>query len=320
VSTFGGESQNLGQDNPNDGWQYIKNNVGFPFYFIPEWSGFEANTVYQDNPVMDGFLSWVAWPGPTENAATLQSIDNIYQSNKGSKTYVAPVSPYFFAHLPGKNYLYKTETLWIDRWSTLLNTQPDFIEILTWNDWGESHYIGKIDPNSNDLPTDSPAYVYGFTHEAWQAILPAFIAAYKNGQTSPVINHDIVIYWHRANFVDGVNCNDGIGTPAVENRDITPSGYAIDQVIGNNIFVAALLTAPVEITITNADYTSETSSLSFNAGLTISSSFIMTESGVFTFSVTDASSGSIIGQATDAVGVAASGGTCNYNAYVNRIV
>jgi len=267
--------------------------------------------------VIDGFFSWNAWPGPTENAATLQGVDNTYMSARNGKQYMAPISPYFFAHMPNKNYLYKTETLYYDRWLTLLQTQPDFIEIITWNDWGESHYIGHIDPNSNDLPTDSQAYVYGFTHEAFQDVIPAFISAYKNGHTTPDITTDVVIYWHRSNFVDGVNCNDGIGTPAIENRNVTPSGYAIDQVIGNNLFVFALLTSQAEVAVVNQADTSNAWTYTFPAGPNILTNFIITSAGWFT--VTLSRNGNTIASATDAVGIASSGGTCNYNAYVNRV-
>lgn len=322
VSTFAGETVTLGQSSPNAGWQYVKDNLasswGQQMYFCPEWSGYSSpSTVYQDNSAIDCFFSWNAWPGPTENAATLQGVDNSYISQKGSRQYMAPVSPYFFTHLSYKNYMYKTETLWIDRWQTLLQTQPDFIQIVTWNDWGESHYIGTIDTNSNDLPAGSPAYVYGFTHEPFQDILPAFISAYKGGRTTPDITEDIVIYWHRANFVTGANCSDGLGPPTIQNRDTTPSSYTISQVLGNELFVAALLVSPAQVSIVNEDDTSNAWTYSFGAGTTMLNSFIMTNWGNFQVSLIR--NGVLLDTAYDAVGVVSSGGTCNFNAYANRV-
>ena len=35
----------------------------------------------------------------------------------------------------------------MDRWTQLISAehQPDYVEIITWNDFGESHYIGPLD-------------------------------------------------------------------------------------------------------------------------------------------------------------------------------
>jgi hypothetical protein len=56
------------------------------------------------------------------------------------------VSPWFFTHYNAqtfnKNWLYLSDTLLIDRWNEILNLQPQLVELITWNDFGESHYIG----------------------------------------------------------------------------------------------------------------------------------------------------------------------------------
>jgi hypothetical protein len=41
-----------------------------------------------------------------------------------------------------KNWIFKSETLWYDRWQQVLAMQDQiqFLEIVTWNDYGESHY------------------------------------------------------------------------------------------------------------------------------------------------------------------------------------
>lgn len=57
-----------------------------------------------------------------------------------------PVSPWFYANLPGydKNWLWSSDDLWFDRWQEVWSFQPEWVEILTWNDFGESHYIGPL--------------------------------------------------------------------------------------------------------------------------------------------------------------------------------
>lgn len=37
------------------------------------------------------------------------------------------------------------------RWLEILELQPPFVEIITWNDYGESHYIGPLSsPHTDD--------------------------------------------------------------------------------------------------------------------------------------------------------------------------
>ena len=65
VSTFSGEMVTFGQDNANDGWQVEIKDVlamdNITIYFVPEWSALDPLTIFQNNPVIDGFLSWNAW-------------------------------------------------------------------------------------------------------------------------------------------------------------------------------------------------------------------------------------------------------------------
>jgi hypothetical protein len=61
---------------------------------------------------------------------------------------MAPVSPWFYTNLPGydKNWLWRGDSLWVDRWNQLIagEFQPEFVQIISWNDYGESHYIGLL--------------------------------------------------------------------------------------------------------------------------------------------------------------------------------
>jgi len=40
--------------------------------------------------------------------------------------------------------VFPSDLLWFDRWNELLKLGPQFIEIVTWNDYGESHYVGPL--------------------------------------------------------------------------------------------------------------------------------------------------------------------------------
>lgn len=87
--------------------------------------------------------------------------------------------------------------------------QPDMIELITWNDSGESHYMGNIWPEPID-GTNIGAYSLTYDHTGYWQILPAFIEAWKAGATTtatmfPTNGHTAQgTFWHHTLLADGV--------------------------------------------------------------------------------------------------------------------
>ena len=79
--------------------------------------------------------------------------------------------------------------MWDYRWKQAIQVKPDIVEIITWNDYGESHYIGDINPNV-DLGQQAPNYVNGFVHAPWRIIANYYIQWYKTG-SPPAIQVNI---------------------------------------------------------------------------------------------------------------------------------
>lgn len=77
------------------------------------------------------------------------------------KIYMAGVSPWFFTHFNYKNWIYKSETLWTTRWEQIAALQPQLVEIISWNDFGESHYLGPV---KGAMPSGSDRWVIGYDH------------------------------------------------------------------------------------------------------------------------------------------------------------
>lgn len=71
------------------------------------------------------------------------TVDESYRAFLLGKTYMMPVSPWFFTNMPGfrKNWLWRGDSLWFDRWQQIVSMeaahQPEYLQIITWNDWGE---------------------------------------------------------------------------------------------------------------------------------------------------------------------------------------
>jgi len=145
------------------------------------------------------------------------------------------VSPWQFKELgePGNDWVEMSDTLWSYRWRQAIGTvKPDIVEIVTWNDYGESHYISDINPNV-DLGAAS-AYVDGFVHSPWRVMAQYYISWYKNG-VAPAITKDQVIFWYRSHPKAAV-CSSGT-LPR-------NSAYPADA-----IFAFAMLASPATVTM-----------------------------------------------------------------------
>ena len=192
----------------------------------------------------------------------------------------------------------------------VLALQPDFVEIVTWNDAGESHYIGNNWPEAISGAPAIQAYSNGYDHSAWQAVLAPFIAAYKAGKTTTA---DITpfgefagAFWYRPLLKDAACAGDNLGKPqGAEN--------ARDQ-----INIAVLLpsnTTGATLRVTSGGKV--VANLATTAGLNMAGVAIST--GAQKVELLDAS-GNILGAGSSTQDVTAdTSSTCNFNYQVVHI-
>ncbi|KAE9388651.1 glycoside hydrolase [Gymnopus androsaceus JB14] len=144
-----------------------------------------------------------------------------------NSTYIAAVSPWFFTHFAAnsfnKNFLYLADQhLYSKRWESLISAQAplgddadptnattsqpsiadqvDIVEIISWNDYGESHYVGPIE---GALPTGSEAWTNGMNHTAWLSLTSYYAAAFKTGFR--------IIMWSRTHPASANATGDDVG-------------------------------------------------------------------------------------------------------------
>ncbi|KIK69895.1 glycoside hydrolase family 71 protein [Collybiopsis luxurians FD-317 M1] len=212
VSTFAGDAQD------NNFWASFKSdlaNAGIEISLAPAFIDFRdpssATSMFSTYTSIDGFFNWWSWP--QDVAADLTTATDLaYQagiSEAGRNgPYIMSVSPWQFKELGGSNdWVEQSDELWKYRWEQAISdVKPDIVEIITWNDYGESHYISDINPivNLGDL---APLYVDGFDHGAWRTIAQYYISWYKTG-TAPTITEDQVVYWYRA-YPKAITCSQG---------------------------------------------------------------------------------------------------------------
>ncbi|KAK4703949.1 glucan endo-1,3-alpha-glucosidase, partial [Phenoliferia sp. Uapishka_3] len=240
LSTFSGESgANLLEGNAdiNAAWSTLKSKAsaqGFNIFFMPFWTGLDGNTAVSSHPVVDGIGQWLAWP--TGNTSPSTDIDASFQNDalKNNKVFCAPVSPWFHVHeVSGNNYIYKSdEHLIVTRYQQLLAMDhvPDLIEILTWNDYGESHYIGPVRASAG-LPggtVSSSTYVSEAPHSDIIGLISILNLYYKSGSW-PSIGQTQAYYWYRQHPKGATATSDPLGLP--KNSDWTDDTVYIAVVV-----------------------------------------------------------------------------------------
>ncbi|KAH8599849.1 glycoside hydrolase [Bisporella sp. PMI_857] len=238
VSTFnGGAAQyNFGQASVNDGWkvqlQQVMANTGHPIYFVPAFQDVPiTSSFYSTFPTLNGAMNWDAWPQDTQgNIIVPINLDQTLQiaGKSAGKTFLMGVSPVQFKHIDGESNWYRRGEQNLEyRIGQVLSLQPDFIEIQSWNDAGESHYMGNswLEPISGTPIVD---YTQAYDHTAYKEILPAFIKAFKDGVTTTAILYPTNgaaaqgTFWHHTLLAAGTCPSDPLGLPrgasTVENK------------------------------------------------------------------------------------------------------
>jgi glucan endo-1,3-alpha-glucosidase len=237
VSTF------EGPDNAGD-WQGISASVG-GIFFVPDWSSAGPSQINSHGSIVNGAFSWGMWPADpnTDPTQQLNAIDSSWTSALGDKPYMMGVSPWFFTNLPdyNKKWLFNVDTLWHTRWEQAAKLKPAYVEIVTWNDFGESHYIGPIVQSAipSSAGADATWYVDGKPHDKWRDLLPYYISAVKG---TPKVDQDKVVFWYRTTpkavgNLDGVGGGQDCGIP----NDANPCYNALEE-ITDAVYVVVLLT------------------------------------------------------------------------------
>ncbi|KAL1963031.1 hypothetical protein VTN77DRAFT_8779 [Rasamsonia byssochlamydoides] len=159
-----------------------------------------------------------------------------------------PASPWFFTNLPGynKNWLWRGDDLWYDRWQEILYNQPPFVEIISWNDYGESHYIGPLHDNAFaafSIGQGPYNYAENMPHDGWRLFLPYVIDTYKNGIAT--ITQEGLVTWYRLNPATACATGGTTGNTASQ-LQLEFKPY---DVVQDEVFYSALLASPATVTV-----------------------------------------------------------------------
>ncbi|KAL4870208.1 hypothetical protein BDV12DRAFT_63267 [Aspergillus spectabilis] len=249
VSTFEGAES-------SGDWAYIRDATGC--IFIPSWTSLAPSGLHTVHDVIDGIFSWDAWPVGAQEKDT--SSDEAWIDALSDKPYMMAVSPWFYTNLPqwNKNWLWRGDDLWHYRWHQVIDLQPALVQILSWNDYGETHYIGPI--YDSGIPDGAERYVKGCPHDAWRALLPYYIDAYRrrNGKHRrsrlgscgteyahkyPISYTNRIVYWYRLN----PSSSGSAGGTTGNNLNMGQPELKPGQVSQDRVFVSVLVTESSQV-------------------------------------------------------------------------
>ncbi|KAA8566475.1 hypothetical protein MFRU_042g00060 [Monilinia fructicola] len=249
VSTFIGDALNVSD---------VRAKAGVPIYFAPNFS--PGSSKFAE---VDAAFNWMGWPNNGANKApsssanfTVRDGDVAYMNALKGKDYIAPASPWFSTHYGAevaysKNWVFPAEGQWVQRWHDLLGLGARFVEIVSWNDYGESHYVGPLSsPHTDD---GNSKWTNDMPHGGWLTLATPFIHAFHAGasDSSKYITKDAIIYWYRPNPLS-LNC-DSTDTTMLDASNSSgdyfhgkPDGWETET---DSIFVTAFLTSPGNVTV-----------------------------------------------------------------------
>ncbi|WVQ96734.1 hypothetical protein IAU59_003841 [Kwoniella sp. CBS 9459] len=192
LSTFGGQQM-------DNGWRDViagvEKGLGEKVFFWPSLFLPPHEILAKD--YVHGAFHWNgAWP--MGNHTTNLDEDRPFLQHE--KPYMAAVSPLFFTHYGtegqwawNKNWIYRSDDLLLPtRFQQLLslpvNQAPAIIQVISWNDYGESHYIAPV----LGAQPGSESWTAGMDHEGFRWLVSFFSRKWRDGVTdSEALEHTV---------------------------------------------------------------------------------------------------------------------------------
>ena len=246
LSTFGGgrkQTEFVRQEFTGD-----RAIVYVPFYYtqpaaeMPNQA--QVEQVFRDHNSVDGFFHFGAAGTPAQIAESNRLLARQWLG--AGKIFMAGVTPYYRG-LGGNYRVYESRGFegLAQQWEGAIRDRATWVEIVTWNDWGEASYVAPFGPPSGTRHWNNH---WGpmLSHEAFLDASRYYIHWYKSG-SRPKISEDALYYSYRLHS----KALSGIKKPGGSDTTTARPGGA--DKLADNVFVSAFLTAPARLTIHSGD-------------------------------------------------------------------
>jgi len=221
--------------------------AGYPVFFVPYFE----------------MTNWESWPNTSQVAATYNLYSNVVDgmfyfgasglttpltnanlayvqaSRAAGKLCMGSFSPSYWGI---KQYSAKRRYYEADggegieaRWMALINSQPDWVEICTWNDMDEGTYVSPVaSPSTANPYLGAPTR---WSHNGYLELSKHFISWYKNGQEPP-LTQDALYYFYRTHPLAAV--------PS-DTNDVICQWW--EGTYDDSLYTTVYLTAPAELDV-----------------------------------------------------------------------
>jgi glucan endo-1,3-alpha-glucosidase len=301
-------------------------NSSIPIFLVPAFFAAFGGELPTQSQIQSGFSTWKStvdglfyWGiagvpgsgGPLDQIPSSEAYASVLHG--ADKLYMAPIALQFWGADAARYFEYSGYQGMRDMWMNAINvTHPDWVEIITWNDFIEGTYVSPIDdPNKypfatflvqSGLPTQPGPLNYFHSHVGAWALLPYFIEWYKTG-SEPEIHKNSVFWAYRT---QSINDQATSGIPALG---------TLNGPIADEIYVTTNLARPGTLSVTSGTLTT---SFNLSAGSTdVRAPFMNGNPPVFTFTPNDKNCAALIGSGRDPVGIytysPAGGSSIQYN-------
>ncbi|KAH7024948.1 glycoside hydrolase [Microdochium trichocladiopsis] len=231
-------------------WNKFRDSLDSKTYFVPM---FDQLPNYYTNPDafwsswktgVDGVFTWEqAWPGRSnthQNVSTDLDASLMRKAHSNSKAYMTGLSTFQYKHWDGSHWYRSGDVVMPEKMTQLLalsntaGSRPDFIQIQSWNDAGEGHYIGPLRHEGLDEKQLVYANQNDHPHEGWQPLFASFIAAWKanakdaSQMRTPAGSRTFVVgaMWHRE-FLATSSCAGTDGRPEGAGAAVDTINWAV---------------------------------------------------------------------------------------------
>jgi glucan endo-1,3-alpha-glucosidase len=248
VSTFG--QNNL--DWSNSVFAPLKTN-GISICFVPhfwpnpvqELPGFSdaVNILQKYRGLVDGLFLFGAAGLPAQLA---QCNSNYTRAvHQAGKIFMASVTPHYWGaaqYTIGRRYFEFDGGEGIAlQWNSIMQNQPDWVEITTWNDFNESTYIAPIEnPAQYESQLQTPVR---YSHKGYFELFRYYIAWFKTGN-APAVNRAALFFSYRTHPKNAVASNP---------NDLPTTWFIGD--VGDTIYTTLFLPASAELDINSGGIT-----------------------------------------------------------------
>jgi glucan endo-1,3-alpha-glucosidase len=224
---------------------------GIPVFFIPHFWPPYAHELpsYSDAQFLltnySGVVNGLFLFGAAGLPAQLAQCNSNYCAavHAAGKTFMAGVTPSYWGNLQpsnGRRYFESQGGEGLSQqWTTIITNQPDWVNLVTWNDFHESTYFSPVDnPGLYLSVLQSPVR---YCHAGYSQLSSYYIAWYKTGQAPPIAQ-DSIAYFYRTHSKTAV---------ASDTNDVPVTALYGD--VEDLIFTTALLVAPAQLEITSGN-------------------------------------------------------------------